>query len=88
MKVLCIDSSNKPSQIPNELWIEKDRIYTVKSVISLPLQPGIAGFLLEEVSLSPECFPYEFYSSKRFVVVTTTELEEEESELLEEELTI
>jgi hypothetical protein len=86
MKVICINSSNKPAQIPQEQWIEEGKRYTVTQIIALPLQPGIAGFLLKEVSLSPDCFPYEFYSSDRFVEVFDTELEAVEA--LEEEFTI
>jgi hypothetical protein len=86
MKVICINSSNKPAQIPQEQWIEEGKRYTVTQIIALPLQPGIAGFLLKEVSLSPECFPYEFYSSDRFAQVVN--LEEEAVEVQEEEFAI
>jgi hypothetical protein len=86
MKVICINSSNKPAQIPQEQWIEEGKIYTVTQIIALPLQPGIAGFLLKEVSLSPDCFPYEFYSSDRFAEVVG--LEEEVVEAQEEEFAI
>jgi hypothetical protein len=86
MKVICINSSNKPLEIPDSQWIELGQIYTVTQIIALPLQPGIAGFLLKEVSLSPECFPYEFYSSDRFAEVFDTELEAVEA--LEEEFAI
>jgi hypothetical protein len=86
MKVICINSSNKPSQIPQEQWIEEGQIYTVTQIIALPLQPGKTGFLLKEVSLSPDCFPYEFYSSDRFAKVVG--LEKEAVEELEEEFAI
>jgi hypothetical protein len=89
MRVLCIDSSKKPGQIPQSQWVEEGVVYTVTKTIYLPLQPGIAGFLLKEVSLSPDCFPYEFYSSSRFAVITDKiEEEEEVSELVEEELSL
>lgn len=86
MQVLCINDKNKPTQIPQEQWIKVGKTYTVTQIIALPLQPGIAGFLLKEVSLSQDCFPYEFYSSKRFVEVLETE--QEAVEALEEEFTI
>lgn len=90
MKVLCINDKNKPEQIPQDQWIEEGVIYTVTKAIHLPLQPGIAGFLLKEVSLSPDCFPYEFYSSNRFAVILDKlqENEAEVSELVEEEFSI
>lgn len=87
MRVLCIDSSKKPIEIPQEQWIEENKIYTVTSVINLPLQPGIAGFLLKEVRLSSDCFPYEFYSSNRFVILKDNEVLEQQ-EVLEEELCV
>jgi hypothetical protein len=89
MRVLCIDDKKKPGQIPQSQWVEEGVVYTVTKAIHLPLQPGIAGFLLKEVSLSPDCFPYEFYSSSRFVVIADKiEEKEEVSELVEEELSL
>jgi len=86
MKVICINSSNKPLEIPDNQWVELGETYTVTQIIALPLQPGKTGFLLKEVSLSPECFPYEFYSSDRFAQVVG--LEEEAVEVQEEEFAI
>jgi hypothetical protein len=86
MKVICINNSNKPLEIPDSQWIELGQIYTVTQIIALALQPGKTGFLLKEVSLSPDCFPYEFYSSDRFAKVVG--LEKEAVEELEEEFAI
>jgi len=86
MRVLCINDKKKPEQIPQSQWIEEGVIYTVTKAIHLPLQPGIAGFLLKEVSLSQDCFPYEFYSSNRFGIILDNV--EEVSELVEEELSL
>jgi hypothetical protein len=86
MRVLCINDKKKPEQIPQSQWIEEGVIYTVTKAIHLPLQPGIAGFLLKEVSLSQDCFPYEFYSSNRFGIILDNL--EEVSELVEEELSL
>jgi hypothetical protein len=86
MRVLCINDQNKPAQIPQEQWVKAGKQYTVTQIIALPLQPGKTGFLLKEVSLSPECFPYEFYSSERFAEVFETEREAVEA--LEEEFAI
>jgi hypothetical protein len=89
MRVLCINDKKKPEQIPQAEWIEEGVIYTVTKAINLPLQSGIAGFLLKEVSLSPDCFPYEFYSSNRFgIILDNVEEKEEVSELVEEELSL
>lgn len=87
MRVLCIDDKKKPEQIPQDQWIKEGVIYTVTKAIHLPLQPGIAGFLLKEVSLSPDCFPYEYYSSHRFAVILDDleAIQEKVSEPVEEE---
>ena len=44
----------------------------------LPLQPDTYGFVLEEIDLTPECLPYEFFSANRFVP------EEYQEEFIEE----
>ena len=90
MKVICIDSSKKPKIIPNNEWVEEGKIYTVKSIINLPLQPTIKGFLLNEISLSPKCFPYEFYNSNRFEIIfnNSENIKESITKYSEEELTI
>lgn len=86
MKILCIDSNNKPKIIPDNEWVEEGKVYSIKSIVNLPLQPTIIGYLLNEISLSPSSFPYEFYSSKRFVILS--DKNEVLEEILEEEFTI
>lgn len=66
--VICIDASNKPNDIPNSKWLEKDKIYTVIRVVKLPLQGMAIGYELEEIDLK-DCFPYQFFSSNRFGVL-------------------
>jgi len=90
MKVICINSSNKPGKIPLSEWIEEGVIYTVTEVVNMGLQPGKFGYLLKEVSLSKESFPYEYYSADRFGVLVDQSLETvaETEEVLEEEFSI
>jgi hypothetical protein len=65
-KVICIDNKNKPSKIPLNEWIVEGSVYTVRKVVNMALMNNQVGFELEEVSLSPDSFPYEFYSASRF----------------------
>ena len=65
LKVICINDKNKPSKIPYSEWIVEGSVYTVRKIVPLALGNQL-GFELEEVSLSPDSFPYEYYSASRF----------------------
>ena len=67
MKVICIDSSRKPVKIPVEQWIKEGEPYTVIKVVQMGIQDGKYGFLLKEVQMSADCFPYEYYDADRFI---------------------
>jgi hypothetical protein len=90
MKVVCINSSNKPGKIPQNEWIKEGTIYTVTEVVKMGIQAGKFGYLLKEVSLSKESFPYEYYSADRFGVLVDQSIEtvEETEQILEEEFSI
>lgn len=86
--MICIDSSNKPAKIPIEQWIKEGEAYTVVKVVQMGLQDGKYGFLLKEVQMSADCFPYEYYDADRFIPldIRVYELEEEKEEVLEADL--
>jgi hypothetical protein len=86
MKVVCVNSDNKPAKIPESEWIKKGNVYTVIKAVPMGLQPGKFGFKLEEVELSPSSFPYEYYESTRFAV--PTEVEKKVMELEEAEFSL
>ena len=88
MKVICIDSSNKPTKIPIEQWIKEGEVYTVVKVVKMGLQDGRYGVLLEEVQISADCFPYEYYDADRFIPldIRVYELQEEQQQVLEADL--
>jgi len=77
MKVICINSQNKPSKISTEEWIKEGEVYTVTNVVNMALTPGKLGFLLKEVQLSPNSFPYEYYSADRFAPYAELSLKSE-----------
>ena len=86
MKVICIDSSNKPSKISSDEWIQEGVVYTVVEVINMGLQPGKLGVRLKEVTLSEKSFPYEYYDSSRFIPIEGLVAEVEKAEEKELEL--
>ena len=83
MKVICINSSNKPNNIPDSEWIKKDEIYTVTSVKTMGLQPGKFGYLLKEIQLSELSFPYELYDADRFIPLNNPFLKQQKQTVSE-----
>lgn len=81
MKVICVNSENKPKQIPIEKWIKTGEQYTVIGVTRLNIQKNKLGFVLAEIDLDDSCFPYHYFDSERFAVLdpsmTLVEAEEE-----------
>lgn len=75
-KVICINDSNKPNDIPNNQWVKKGSIYTVTKVARLALQGDIAGFLLAEINLDG-CAPYKYYAADRFGVIIGIEVKKD-----------
>ena len=88
MKVICIDSSKKPSKISSDEWIQEGIVYTVVEVVNMGLQQGRLGVRLKEVTLSEKSFPYEYYDSSRFLPIEglIAEVEKKEEEELELDL--
>lgn len=74
-KVICINDSNKPNEIPNSQWVKKGSIYTVTKVSRMLIQGGIIGFELAEINLDG-CAPYKYYSAERFGIITGIEVRE------------
>ena len=88
MKAICIDSSNKPSKIPDNEWIAEGEIYTITRVVRMGLQQNKFGVLLKEVQLSSNSFPYELYDADRFLPIDLLSevYQEKEEEVKEADL--
>lgn len=88
MKMVCIDSSNKPAKVPVEQWIKEGETYTVIKIVKMGLQDKKYGVLLKEVQMSADCFPYEYYDADRFIPLDMRvyEAEEKKEEVLEADL--
>ncbi len=67
-KVICIDDTCRPDGIPLSKWIKKDNMYTVIDIKKMNLQGGMLGYKLEEIDLD-SCFPYQYFSAKRFAII-------------------
>lgn len=78
LKVICIDSSNKPKRISPYEWITEGEIYTVTEVARMSLQQNRFGYKLKEIQLSDQSFPYEYYSADRFAPYVSLEAIEAE----------
>lgn len=64
-KVVCVDASNRPNEIPENLWVKKDEVYNVTNAEYMNLQNRLIGFELEELDISG-CFPYTRFAYTRF----------------------
>lgn len=73
-KVMCINDKDRPESIPTSKWIKEKEIYTVIEVSKMLIQGGQLGFKLREVNID-DCFPYQYFSAKRFALVLPKELE-------------
>ena len=84
-RVQCINSKNKPNDIPNSKWVVEGEFYTVVKVAKLLIQGGMVGFKLEELNID-EYFPYQFFAANRFGIPINQEFDVEEmlNKILEE----
>tara|TARA_B100000963_G_C22593729_1_gene656818 strand:- start:1021 stop:1293 length:273 start_codon:yes stop_codon:yes gene_type:complete len=83
MKVVCIDDTNRPVDIPEHKWVRKDEIYTIVKIVKLNLQKNTLGVELEEIDLS-DCFPYEYFIADRFAPIRPKDSIEESFEQIDE----
>jgi len=65
IKCLCINDSNKPTQIPNEKWLQKGTEYTLLFSMTVLPQKQLA-FQLNEIDLDDSCSPYTWFLANRF----------------------
>ena len=71
MKVICIDASCKPEEIPNSSWLKEGQEYTVLRVGKNKLT-NEEYFILQEVQITP---PYGGYKVDRFILPHQDSLE-------------
>jgi hypothetical protein len=76
MPVVCINDSNKPAEIPVNKWVIKNEIYTVVKIINT--MDNKKGFILKELPLGEDTFPYDSFNPMRFVPATELLIQEKE----------
>jgi hypothetical protein len=74
MKVICIDDTNRPNEIPLSKWVKKGTVYSVKRVWHIRMKPGTYGLELDGFDMS-DCFPYLYFSSVRFAPISDDKAE-------------
>ena len=83
-KVVCINDSARPNDVPTSRWIKKGNEYTITSVCWME-QQGIYGCKLAEIN-NDDLFPYQFFALTRFAISEDTikkAVQEKELELEE-----
>jgi hypothetical protein len=90
MKLICINDSDRPNDIPMSKWIKKGNHYTAIKFNKMNMQGGALGVQIEEVDLS-DCFPHTHFLASRFIPLEPLKENEKENEKenikeLEEEL--
>ena len=70
MKVICIDSSAKPAEIPNSYWISKGQYYTIINEFTDML--GIPLVQIAEIDLVAAGTLYKGYAKSRFAPIENT----------------
>jgi hypothetical protein len=85
MRAVCINSSNKPSKVPESEWVKEGEIYTITRIVRMGFQDNVFGVLLKEVQLSSKSFPYELYDMSRFLPIDLLiEVYSEKEEMVKE----
>jgi hypothetical protein len=65
MEVTCIDDKNRPNEIPTSHWVKKKQTYTIRKIMLMKQQGGIAGVKLEEIN-NDAYFPWTYFRLDRF----------------------
>lgn len=68
IRCICINDSNKPQEIPPNLWVKKDQEYRITHVF-WHFQQSIQGVELAEIFLDDSCFPYQAFALNRFAFI-------------------
>ena len=84
VRVICINDTGRPNEIPLSKWPVKGKAYTITGFTVMVNNGRCLGVTLAEISLDG-CYPYKFYLASRFgVPVGDSSLVERANELLKE----
>jgi hypothetical protein len=73
VECICVDSSNRPAQVPPNKWLKKYNKYNIIFTTTVMPQKQL-GVHLAEIDLDESCKPYEFFLASRFAF-TPSELD-------------
>ena len=65
IKAICIDAKNKPTIIPDTLWVKESELYHITHIYKQVNQNGIQGCELAELDISAY-IPYNCFRLDRF----------------------
>lgn len=64
-RVICVNDRFRPSEVPANLWIKKNEVYTVVDSKRLANQNMSIGYKLAEIDFPEDCL-YQFFIANRF----------------------
>jgi hypothetical protein len=65
VECVCINSKNRPKEIPMNKWVKEGETYTVIYTVTVLPQKQLA-FHLSEIELDESNLPYEYFLANRF----------------------
>ena len=65
IKCICIDNNDRPSRVPENKWLEKDKEYTLAFTMTVFPQKKLA-FQVQEIDLDDSCSTYTWFLASRF----------------------
>lgn len=70
VETICINSTNRPKEIPKSKWLEENKkynvIFTCTAFLDAAFTKKTLAFQLAEIELTDDHLPYEYFSSHRF----------------------
>ena len=65
IKCVCVNNDNRPSKVPENKWLEKNKEYTLSFTMTVHPQKKLA-FQIQEIELDDSCSPYTWFLADRF----------------------
>jgi hypothetical protein len=67
-RLICLDDTKKPKEIPQEKWIVRGEEYVAIWVTLHATQKNMKGVQLAEIMLDESCDPYNAFKLSRFAI--------------------
>ena len=67
IECFCINDKDRPNDVPLSKWVKEGDTYNI-IYATVVLPQNILAFQLQEIDLDDKCFPYQYFSSERFVI--------------------